>query len=164
MTKRRSFAVIYWPRLFLGIGIGALLLPQPAHGLALLVQKTPGQGGFISPDVGVYQFAADSEVTLEAAPRPGGPELRTSRATGTGATVASVARAAALHTRSALAAGPRAAAGCSGTGDVTAAGLWRPIRAGRPARAKPALTHACPGTIFSRTAGFLRPCPETSDF
>ncbi|UCG47345.1 MAG: PEP-CTERM sorting domain-containing protein [Phycisphaerales bacterium] len=73
--KRRSFAVIYWPGAFLAIAICTLVLPEPAHGrsasVALLVQKTPDQGGFISPDVGVYEFAADSEVTLTAVPRPG---------------------------------------------------------------------------------------------
>ena len=64
-----------WPGVLLAIAVGALFMPQPAHcqtaGVALLVQKTPDQGGSISPDVGVYEFAADSEVTLTAVPRLG---------------------------------------------------------------------------------------------
>ena len=39
--------------------------------VALLLQQTPSKGGAITPDVGVYHYKQNSEVTLTAAPKPG---------------------------------------------------------------------------------------------
>lgn len=42
-----------------------------SDGTALLLQKTPPEGGTISPDVGIHSFAPRTEVSLTAVPRPG---------------------------------------------------------------------------------------------
>jgi len=39
--------------------------------VTLFVQQTPTQGGTITPNVGVHNFAPNSQVTLTAVPRPG---------------------------------------------------------------------------------------------
>jgi hypothetical protein len=43
----------------------------PAAEVALLLQQSPAQGGVIIPDVGMYRFAPDEEVAIEAVPKSG---------------------------------------------------------------------------------------------
>ena len=52
---------------------GVLFTPAycQAPGVALLIQQSPTQGGTITPNPGVHNFALNSEVTLTAIPKPG---------------------------------------------------------------------------------------------
>ena len=52
----------------------AVVLPTAAYcqdGIALLIQKTPPQGGSVTPGTGVHHLGLNSEVTLTANPKPG---------------------------------------------------------------------------------------------
>ena len=57
----------------LAIIVGWLFVPAycQTSEVALLLQQTPSKGGAITPDVGVYHYKQNSEVTLTAAPKPG---------------------------------------------------------------------------------------------
>jgi uncharacterized membrane protein YgcG len=41
------------------------------NNVSLMVQKTPSNGGSVTPDVGVHQVGSNGEVTLRAIPKPG---------------------------------------------------------------------------------------------
>ncbi|MCX5635175.1 MAG: PEP-CTERM sorting domain-containing protein [Planctomycetota bacterium] len=44
---------------------------QTGNPIALMIQQSPPDGGTVTPDVGVHDFAPNSEVTLTAVPKPG---------------------------------------------------------------------------------------------
>lgn len=66
---------IGWKSLIAALAIIAGWLFAPAFcqtsNVALLIQQTPSKGGAITPDVGVYHFKQNSEVTVTATPKPG---------------------------------------------------------------------------------------------
>ena len=64
-------------RLVIGVVLVAALaiLPRPAHafddGMAIMVEQTPVQGGYVTPEAGVHKFESGSEIVLTAVPKPG---------------------------------------------------------------------------------------------
>ena len=72
--KSNNLKLAGFGRLILFGLIIAIALPAAAYcqdGIALLIQKTPAQGGSVTPEVGVHYLGLNSEVTLTANPKPG---------------------------------------------------------------------------------------------
>jgi len=64
-----------WKSLIIAFAVISGWLFAPAFcqssDVSLLLQQTPGKGGAITPDPGVYHFKLNSSVTLTATPKPG---------------------------------------------------------------------------------------------
>ena len=63
-----------WEAVIFAIVVAAALAgPSQGQtgGSVLLLQQTPRQGGSITPDIGVHQFALNTDVTLTAVAKPG---------------------------------------------------------------------------------------------
>ena len=73
--KRNSSIFIGWQGVILALAVIVSGLPGPAYcqtdGTALLLQKTPLQGGKVSPSAGIHKFELNTELTLTAVPKPG---------------------------------------------------------------------------------------------
>jgi len=73
--KRNSSIFIGWQGAILALVVIVSGLSEPAYcqtdGTALLLQKTPLQGGKVSPSAGIHKFELNTELTLTAVPKPG---------------------------------------------------------------------------------------------
>ena len=67
LIRYRRFGVI------LAFGIIALIATEPVYceevTRALLLHRTPVQGGYVTPDVGIHHFQPNTDITLTAIPR-----------------------------------------------------------------------------------------------
>jgi hypothetical protein len=75
MLKQRSSILVGGQLAIISAAIVLCLSLQTAYGQmndpALLLQKSPADGGIITPAAGVHQLELGSEITLTAIPRPG---------------------------------------------------------------------------------------------